>query len=108
MTGVPEALRLFDYPGPLARPTREDLSSSRPNGRSLLAAAEAARLVAQAQAHFAAAVVAARCEGWSWRRIGTATSVPYQSLHRRFSVGPFPQRDMPGVSGRTGGRGGIG
>jgi hypothetical protein len=42
-------------------------------------------VVAQAQERFAAAVLTARDAGCSWRHIGTAAGVPYQSLHRRFA-----------------------
>ena len=47
--------------------------------------AEAARLVSQAKVRFVSAVIAARSAGCSWRAIGTASGVPHQSLHRRFT-----------------------
>jgi hypothetical protein len=49
---------------------------------------EAARLVVKAQARLLRAVMTARSAGCSWRRIGTAAGVPYQSLHRKFSRHP--------------------
>lgn len=80
MARAPEPLRLFDPPGDEPRAGAEVGSAE----GSLDAVAEAARLVVKAQARFAAAVSAARAAGCSWRRIGTAAGVPYQSLHRSF------------------------
>ena len=51
---------------------------------SLRMVRQAGRLVAQAQGGFVTAVLAARSAGCTWRQLGTAAGVPYQSLHRRF------------------------
>jgi hypothetical protein len=83
---VHEPLRLFED-GPEeaeALAKAEATAPSRPE-TSLQVVLQAARLVTEAQARFTAAVSNARAAGLSWRRIGTVTGVPYQSLHRRFS-----------------------
>jgi hypothetical protein len=90
MAAAPEPLRLFETA------TRDGREESRPEtaqagllGGSLQAVAEAGRLVTRAQARFATAVISARRAGSSWRLIGTAAGVPYQSLHRRFAGHPL-------------------
>lgn len=45
----------------------------------------AARLMVEAQTHFREAVNAARRSGCSWRRIGNAAGVPFQTLHRQMT-----------------------
>lgn len=89
MVAQPEVMTLFDG-------TSEDpvgfalchLETSRTVSveRSLQAVSEAAKLVVRAQARFVDAVRTARDVGCSWRRIGTAAGVPYQSLHRRLQT----------------------
>jgi hypothetical protein len=46
--------------------------------------AEAAKLVAEAHPRLAGALTSAHDAGCSWRRIGGASGIPYQILHRRF------------------------
>ena len=82
-----EELHLFalDHvhdPGP-ARP-----NPSRPRTASRDDLAEAAILLDRAQANLATAVKAARRRGWSWRRIGAESGLPFQTLHRRFGFRP--------------------
>ena len=81
MTGAHEPLRLFE--GAAEGPAVGAKAASAEG--SLRAVAEAARLVAKAQARFVAAVHVARTAGCSWRQIGTAAGVPYQNLHRSFA-----------------------
>jgi hypothetical protein len=105
MADRPEPLRLFD-PDPQGDETRSsqpktgaELSPSetrqvpsRSETRSnwqegqenpLHAVAEAATMVGNADRHLDAAIEAARAAGRSWREIGIASGVPYQTLHRR-------------------------
>lgn len=46
---------------------------------------QTARLLAEVQTQFAKAVTAARRSGCTWRRIGTVSGVPYQTLHRQMT-----------------------
>ena len=106
MGDPPEALRLFDLPGPAAVPERGDKNPSRDetaepsrhetrshpsqtemadqHAEPLRLVAEAARMERTARARLVEAIAAARAAGHSWRELGTASGVPHQSLHRRF------------------------
>src|SRR5580698_9158766 len=82
----PEPLQLFA----MGATANERSSGTRPHRphpaeESLERVARAAVLVAEAQQRFRMAVIAARAVGCSWRRIGTAAGVPFQSLHRTFA-----------------------
>jgi hypothetical protein len=81
---VAEELRLFD--ADIAAQLRVN------EGRDSAAApevlrrvAESAHEVAQASGRLSRAVVKARRAGRSWRQIGEASGIPYQSLHRKFA-----------------------
>ena len=85
-----EALRLFDDAGPIASsPDNGTPNALKPSLQQVAAAAEAA---ARAQARLAQAVAAARRAGDSWRHIGAAAGVPYQTLHRQFATGTGVRR----------------
>lgn len=84
MAAAPELLRLFDAHG--LDPSSQVERGSKSAEKSLRRVAEAARLVAKAQAGFVRAVTTARSAGCSWRRIGSAAGLPYQSLHRAFTT----------------------
>jgi len=49
--------------------------------------ADSSTMMKKAREQFDAAVEAARVAGLSWRQIGIAASVPYQTLHRQFRQG---------------------
>jgi hypothetical protein len=96
MAKAPETLRLFALPEPLPviapqRRTATRGEATGPSGTPRFGiaddvadrAAGAAVRLAQAEAEFASAVAAARAAGHSWRRIGRATCIPHQTLHRR-------------------------
>jgi hypothetical protein len=100
MVAAPEPLRLF---GVAAEPKAAALAQAArrsPEEGSLHRLHQAGRLVAQAQARFDVAVIAAHKAGCSWRRIGAAAGVPYQSLHRRLA-----EQAEPKSTGRRGRRG---
>jgi hypothetical protein len=60
-----------------------------PNSPGLLQAiTDAATLVAASQGRLDVAIEAARVAGCSWREIGAAAGVAYQSLHRRHRQRP--------------------
>ncbi len=76
-----EALRLFDDAGPIgSSPDNGTLDALKTSLQQVAAAAESA---ARARARLAQAVAAARQTGASWRHIGLAAGVPYQTLHRQ-------------------------
>jgi hypothetical protein len=81
---VPEELRLFD-----ADVTAQLLLHQGRNStdEALRRVAETANEVAQTSERLCRAVVKARQAGYSWRRIGEVSGVPYQSLHRKFAGG---------------------
>ena len=86
MVAAPEPLRLFNTgetngPGPSQIMTRHHV----PVQEALRQVNEAAKLIVEAQARLAAAVTAAHDAGCTWRRIGIASGVPYQTLHRKFA-----------------------
>jgi hypothetical protein len=83
MATAPDPLRLFDS---LALGLDGAASPKEPLQR----VREAARLVAKAHARLLRVVMTARRAGCSWRHIGTAAGIPYQSLHRKFSRHPVP------------------
>ncbi len=103
MAVQPESLRLFDLDGCPASLT-ETAESSRfktPPTKSRIetqdrelapknlvrAVAEAATIVTNANRQFDAAIEAARVACISWREIGIAAGIPYQTLHRRHHQG---------------------
>jgi hypothetical protein len=91
MAAAPEPLRLFgiaEKPEAAAQPQAAECPLEE---RSLQRLRKAGRLVAQAQASFDNEVIAAHKAGCSWRRIGTAAGVPYQSLHRRLAEQAGPK-----------------
>ncbi len=93
MAAAPEPLRLFDGDvQPRRRLSRDETAENTPAEESLPAVTEAAKLVGKAQACFIVAVTTARSAGCSWRQIGAAAGVPYQSLHRRFAARPASRK----------------
>ena len=91
---MPEPLRLFDTDAvdvPHPETANEPLARA-----SLQRVRLTSRLVAKAQDRFAGAVLSARSGGCSWREIGTAASVPYLTLHRRFGQIPTSERQLSG------------
>ena len=86
-----EELHLFevhDDSGERTRRPKASRSRTDPGGDL----AEAARLLNRAQANLATAIDTARRMGWSWRRIGAESGLPFQTLHRRFSIRPAAKR----------------
>jgi hypothetical protein len=78
-----EELHLFDVDDDRDSGTgRRKASRSKTAPRADLA--EAAILLNRAQANLTTAIDAARRMGWSWRRIGAESGLPFQTLHRRF------------------------
>jgi hypothetical protein len=82
MTAVPEPLPLFDGQPYFERKSHFETFRHAPDD-ALEAVVQCASRLKGAQARFDDAVTAARRAGYSWRRIGTAAGVPFQSLHRR-------------------------
>ena len=102
-----EALRLFDLdlPQPVKSeietpkcpsqietpPPLSDIETDGPeaedSAHQLRMVAEAATMVVNANDRLEAAIEAARMAGFSWRQIGIAAGVPYQTLHRRHRQG---------------------
>jgi hypothetical protein len=72
----------FETPPPLSRTETCEAELLDPPGL-LQAIADAAASVAAARRQLDAAIEAARIAGVSWRQIGAAAGVAYQSLHRR-------------------------
>ncbi|HXR20992.1 MAG TPA: hypothetical protein VN786_00410 [Acidimicrobiales bacterium] len=81
---VPEELRLFDADMTAQLPLHGDRDNAAAED-VLRRVAESAKEVAQASARLSRAIVKALQAGCSWRRIGEASGVPYQSLHRKFA-----------------------
>jgi len=81
---VAEELRLFDADITAQLPLHEDGDSAAAQ-EALRRVAETARELAQAGGRFSRAVVKAHQAGCSWRRLGEASGVPYQTLHRKFA-----------------------
>lgn len=92
MAAAPEPLRLFGVTEEAEAVALAAAAHRRLGEGSLQRLHQAGRLVAQAQARFASAVIAAHKAGCSWRRIGAAAGVPYQSLHRRLAEQAEPKR----------------
>lgn len=101
MAVPPEALRLFEAgsPGeqgsqPETSPTVSrtetdqirtpsgDLSNPLHESQALRDTFAAAILVEEARRALSDAIAAARSAGYSWRAIGAASGIPYQTLHR--------------------------
>lgn len=93
-----EALRLFD--GAVAIGSPSDNGTRKVAKASLRQVAAAAEAAALARAGLAQAVAAARRAGDSWRHIGLAAGVPYQTLHRQFAAGTGVGRP-PGAAKRN-------
>jgi hypothetical protein len=99
----PESLRLFDLDSDSASltETTESYRFKTPPTESrietparecapenlLRAVAEAATMVRNANRQLDAAIEAARAACLSWREIGIAAGIPYQTLHRRHHQG---------------------
>lgn len=81
MTPTSEPLRLFEDPPLPAEPAETGPTPP----RCLQAVTKAARLAREAQRQLATSVLTARNEGHSWRRIGEASRISHQTLHRRFA-----------------------
>jgi len=81
---VPEELRLFDADITAQLPLRANRVIAAAED-VLRRVAETAKEVAQASGRLSRAVVKAHQAGFSWRRIGETSGVPYQSLHRKFA-----------------------
>jgi hypothetical protein len=65
--------------------TREQASQAADQGSEPLSlVTEAARTLRTAHSHLLEAIATARAAGHSWRELGAASGVPYQSLHRWF------------------------
>jgi len=101
MATPPEPLRLFDdgpalngsQPETPSTVSRQETSENRTHhladvcdldrgAQALRAAADGAILVNDARQALNEAIDAARAAGHSWRTIGIATGIPYQTLHR--------------------------
>jgi hypothetical protein len=80
-----ETLQLFDASALEPPWSRSETAGEVQAEVELRQVADSAKLAAQAQARFARAVAAAREAGYSWRRIGKATGIPHQTLHRQFA-----------------------
>ena len=98
---VAEELRLFDADMTAQLPLHEDRDSAAAED-VLRRVAESAKEVAQASARLSRAVVKARQAGCSWRLIGEASGVPYQSLHRKFAEQERSGRPFGVTSSRSG------
>jgi DNA-directed RNA polymerase specialized sigma24 family protein len=105
--GRPEPLRLFDLdlPQPVGSqieapkcpsqtetpPPLSEIETDDPEvedrAHQLQVVAEEATMVMDARRRLEAAIEAARFAGRSWRQIGIAAGVPYQTLHRRHRQG---------------------
>jgi hypothetical protein len=81
---VAEEPRLFDPDIAAQLPLHRDRGSAAAED-VLRRVAQTATEVGQASARLSRAVVKARQAGCSWRRIGDASGIPYQSLHRKFA-----------------------
>ena len=86
---MPEELRLFD-----ADVTAQLLLHQGRNStdEALRRVAETANEVAQASERLCRAVVKARQAGYSWRRIGEVSGVPYQSCTANLREVRWPER----------------
>jgi hypothetical protein len=83
MTAAPEPLRLFDDDrGEVDRKSHVETGCPRRSDDALRAVARDAKLLTEAQRRLDCAVEAARADGCSWRRIGTASGVRFQTFHR--------------------------
>lgn len=119
-TAAPEPLRLFaDSPGAAREPSLSEVdpaASALRTRRSvtkwligeheeaLRGLARSAGLLRQAELRFDRSVRDARQLGHTWRVIGKASWVPYQSLHRRFAQPntKAPQQRRPVSGSREG------
>lgn len=81
MTAGSAPLRLFED-APVSTTPTDALPAS---PRCLREVAKAARLAREAQRQLTISVLTARNEGHSWRRIGEASRISHQTLHRRFA-----------------------
>ncbi len=73
-------------PPPLSRIETDNPKVEDP-AHQLRVVAEEATMVVNANDRLEGAIDAARMAGVSWRQIGTAAGVPYQTLHRRHRQG---------------------
>jgi hypothetical protein len=95
MANPPEQRRLFEIetdeqsksetprparPDPTARPVDPSRNGT---GHDTLDLRAASAALGAAEAGLGDAIRSARAAGLSWRAIGTATGVPFQTLHRR-------------------------
>lgn len=73
------------------RPPLSEIETANPevdnSANQLRVIAEEATMVVNANDRLEAAIEAARRAGFSWRQIGIAAGVPYQTLHRRHRQG---------------------
>lgn len=96
MASPPESLRLFDIdhdPSPSRIETKDELSHLKTQQTQsqietsaedlVLAVRGAAKVVADAERRLVVAIEAARAGHCTWREIGIAAGIPYQTLHRR-------------------------
>ena len=94
MAEAPEPLQLFATGGggvPQTEAANEASAQA-----SLQRVRRTSRLATPAQERFAVAVQSARGGGCSWREIGSAAGIPYQTLHRRFCQTPTSEGQVPG------------
>lgn len=76
-------LRLFDLDDSSGDGVRSDQPVHIGDATVTRSIAAAARQLRLAQSRFGAAIDAGRRAGLSWRQIGAAAGVPFQTLHRR-------------------------
>lgn len=83
---TPKCVSQIETPLPLSDIETDDPEVEDP-AHQLRVVAEEATMVVNANDRLEAAIDAARMAGVSWRQIGIAAGVPYQTLHRRHRQG---------------------
>jgi helix-turn-helix, Psq domain len=83
---TPKRPSQIETPSPLSE-IETDNPEVDDSARQLQVVAEGATMVVNAHDRLEAAIEAARRAGVSWRQIGIAAGVPYQTLHRRHRQG---------------------
>nr|CRY96480.1 hypothetical protein [uncultured prokaryote] len=84
---------MADYVPPDPQPTRGASFTASGLGR-------AGSLLGVAQVRLRDEVYLARCEGWSWDRIGAVLGVPGETARRRWSTTPKRLRERKGRESR--------
>lgn len=83
---TPKCPSQIETPPPLSEIGTDD-PEVEDSANQLRVVAQEATMVVNAQDRLEAAIEAARRAGISWRHIGIAAGVPYQTLHRRHRQG---------------------